>query len=166
MKFLFHFLVLFKLTCFFTQESKSVSTGIRFNRIDFFQENTFSIHQKNVKHNFGFGFGINKTIFQQRFSPAFFYCISSNFNQISKVEFQLLASYHLNFFNVNKKNSEIHFFNELLSGFNVSYGKKNKLFLCPQLGLISENFKSEYFNNKQIHINYSYSLKIGYSHGL
>jgi hypothetical protein len=164
MKLLILTLFLINYLLFFGQESHAFSSGIRLNRLDFFQENSLAIKKEKLNHEFGLGFGINKTIFQKRLNPELFYGISSNFKQESKFNFQLLGSYHINFYNVNRNNTEIHYFNEILAGFNLSFGKKNKIYFIPQMGLISESFKSDYLKKFTTHLHYSYSAKIGFSH--
>jgi hypothetical protein len=134
------------------------------NRFDFFQENSYILNQEKVNHEFGLGFGINKSIFQKRINPELFYCLQSKFQFKSRFQFQLHSSYHINFYNVNRQNTEIHYFNEILFGFVVTYGETNKVGFSPQIGLISENFKSDYLDKQVIHINYSYSAKLFFSH--
>ncbi len=142
----------------------SGASGIRMNRLDFFQENSFFVEKNKVSHEFGLGFGVNKTLFQQRLNPELFYALSSNIKSEKFVKFQILASFHSNLYNSNKKQREIHVFNELLAGFKISFGKKNALTFIPELGLFSESFNTDYFNKISHHLNFNYSAKIAYNY--
>jgi hypothetical protein len=149
----------------FTQEkSYSATIGFRFNRLDFYQENSILLRKTKIVHEFGFGFGINKMIFQQRLNPELFYSLSSNFKNEDKFQTHLVGSIHSNFYNANKNQREIHFFTEFMAGFRLSYGIKHAFSFIPQFGLVVESFNSTYFNQINHHLNFNYSAKIAYTY--
>jgi hypothetical protein len=164
MKFYSLFFIFLSCLNLISQESKPVtnSNGLRFNKNDFFLESGLNFQYNKLNHEFGLGFGINKTIFQSRFSPEVFYVLKTNFKSQNKFNFQGLSSYHLNLFNVNRNDKEIHFFNELLVGFQLSYGEKYKVYIQPEAGIILESFHSDFYKKVENHLAFNYSAKIGF----
>ena len=167
MKFYSLFFIFFSFYISYSQENIeknpiSNSNGLRFNKNDFFLESGLNFQYKKSNHEFGLGFGINKSLFQNRFSPELFYVLKTNFRSPNKFNLQGLSSYHLNFYNVNRNDKEIHFFNELLVGFQFSYGEKYKIFLQPEAGIIVESFHSDFYKKFENHLTFNYSGKIGF----
>lgn len=155
--------LLFPILALKSQElTKNIDLGLRYNRFDFFLEGKYEKTFHKLTHGLGLGIGINRTVFQKRLNPELFYAVSTNFKQFEIIEVQAFLSLNTNFYNINKQNREVHFFNELLIGPHFGFGKKKSFCLEPAIGIISENFKSELNNKVSFHWNYTYSCKISY----
>lgn len=151
----------------YSQENvKQLNLGIRYNRLDFFIEPSIVFSKLKVKHELGFGLGINRTFAQKRFFPEVNYSLMSKFKGFHNCEIQGITSYHLSLYNPNKLNKEQHFFNEMLIGFNFLYGKKYKTFIQPEIGMLSESFQSDLLQKTLHFTTFSYSLKFGFSYVL
>ncbi|MGV3630710.1 MAG: hypothetical protein ACO1O6_05875 [Bacteroidota bacterium] len=156
---------LFVTGLFLGQDSLLKGTiGIRFNRLDLFEENSLILEKEKLAHEFGLGFGINRTIFQQRVFPEMFYGLQTRFQTFGALSCQGMANYYLSCFQANRDQSEIHFFNELLLGAHVRFGRKYAFFFQPQIGLQSESFHSDFFKRTENGFSFAYSAKIGFSH--
>lgn len=139
-----------------------ISGGIRMNKLDFYLETGVGFQGEKTRQYTGLGFGINKSIFQQRLNPLFFYELTSNFNQFKILDYQGVVSFHSSFFNSNRQQREFHFFHELLIGFQLGLGKKNKLYFQPELGFLSESFHSDKEGKWKHVVMGNYSAKIAY----
>ncbi|MES2589381.1 MAG: hypothetical protein V4622_10400 [Bacteroidota bacterium] len=148
----------------FLDSNVSFSNSLRYNKLDFYFSHGIQIEKEKLKNEFGLGFGINKTIFQQRINPEFYYMLSSNFRNDNLIDFQLVASFHLNFYNTNRNKREIHFFNELLTGFKLEMGKKLKFHFQAEIGLFSESFHSDFYSKNLFLLDFTYSAKMGISY--
>lgn len=161
--------ILFLVLCLnvYSQENtKQLNLGLRYNRLDFFVEPSIVLSKEMVKHEFGFGLGANRTFAQKRLFPEVNYSLMSNFKFSHHFQLQGITSYHLSSYNPNKLERELHFFNELLIGFNFSYGNKFKTSIQPEIGFLSEAFHSDLQNKIIGFSTFSYSLKFGFSYVL
>lgn len=140
------------------------NVGVRFNRLDFFMETGLAFKQTKITHEIGVGFGINRSVFQQRLFPEVFYGLKSNFRQEDLFSCDGITNYYFSFFQANREQSELHFFNELLIGLQLSAGRKNTFFFQPQIGFQAESFHSDFFQRPRHYFSLAYSAKIGFSH--
>ncbi len=143
---------------------KQMRYGLRLNRLDFFEENSLVLKKDKLAHEIGLGFGINRSIFQQRLFPELFYALQSTFPSLGVFSCQAKAAYHTSFFQVNRKEGEIHFYNELLLGAHLALGRKYAFFFEPGIGLQAESFHSDFFDRVETGFSFAYSAKIGFSH--
>ncbi|MCE3297331.1 MAG: hypothetical protein K0R65_3045 [Crocinitomicaceae bacterium] len=161
----------FLICCFFSvvfsygQDSlRQLNIGVRMNRLDFFTEASVLFPGNTIRQELGLGFGINRTVFQQRAFPEVFYGLRSNFKSRGIFFCQGTANYQLSFFQVNKQQSELHFFNEILLGTHMGIGRKYAFFFQPQIGFQAETFHSDFFKRVETGFSFAYSAKIGISH--
>lgn len=122
-----------------------ITSRLTANRIDYFHEFGYTRSVNNWEVGGGIGYGINRTVFQQRFFPRF--NIQGAYAVLKKNKFQLQPTFALGFsvLKINKLSDKFTNWTETLGGFSWFYGDKWAIGQTLQLGYLFEN----YFNSIQ-----------------
>lgn len=142
-------------------EQKACETGIRINQFELFHEFGLQFNGKKIHHRFGIGYGINKTLFQRRFSPEVHYSLVYTLLNKPKWQIESQISTYFSFYKVNKLTNQHLFFTEFLAGFCFSYGEKHVVFIKPEIGKIIHTIELDHEYTHFL-LN-TYQCKIGYA---
>lgn len=163
-----HRVFLIFLVLIFTQsksysQSKTLSTSIAITRFDFFHSFEFEFQPSKFALNVGLGYGVNRSIFQQRFYPRINF--GSTYYWLNREKFRIGPSliYALSFIQLNSS-SKIIFWNEANAGLTWSYGNKWKVGQTILVGYVAESHYST-IEKKRTHagtLSYLASIKLIY----
>ena len=130
------------------QNNSSIQTEIGFTRFDFFHSFQYTKTEGNWNFSGGLGYGIIRSLFQQRFYPRTTLSIGYNLLQKERIQFEPIVNHSYSFLNYNKLSNEFHHWNEYLFGIRFAFGKKWKVGQTVLVGYYSENFKSASLNQR------------------
>lgn len=146
-------------------QNQFISTSISFNRMDYFHSLNLSKKIQKWEIGAGAGYGINRTIFQQRFFPRLQintgYCVL----QKKKWSIEPTVSICFSWLKVNKSSKYFTNWTETLGGFTWFYGEKWAIGQTLQLGYQFENYHNSITNQRQFVgvWAYSFDLKLRYA---
>lgn len=162
-------LVFFLLTVCFSNSQNNPSTkkyslGYTFeiNRLDIFNGVNLTYQLDKNRYSVSSGFGIIKSVFQQRLFPKFGFQYTRIFSNENKT-FQINPIFSFNFYQLKltKSKSTLFIWNECLIGYNVSIGKKIKLLQQSQIGLLIENNFNSIISERTNYFTLAYHGTIG-----
>jgi hypothetical protein len=143
-------------------QKKYIQTNFSYQLLDFFLTEQIGFQNNNFSSEFGVGFGVNRSVFQRRFFPKLDVKINQSLlNSIFPVKLNVFLSYSFSALKVNKQSNNVHYFNELLTGFSIGYGKKLVLLISPELGLLNELFFNRKLNQHYSFTGVNYRFSIG-----
>jgi hypothetical protein len=163
-KFVIWFFISFQLAAI-DSDSSYLKLSFEYNRLDFFSALSFGKIKNKSQHEIGLGLGINKTFFQKRLNPEIQFRASYFVIQKKYLQIGLSSAYHFSYLNINKKNNDFHFYNEGLIGILIEIGDKTIFQLNPEIGIITESFRSGITKKYQTFYTFQYVAQIALKYG-
>ena len=143
MRYLFFILFLSSLNSSAQTDSKSfIGATFQYNSLDFFLNANYSRQIKKVEFGAGLGFGINRTIFQQRLFPHL--AISGSYYFLKKEKFQLGPTllFQSCLLKVNSQKAHYYYYNQIFAGYTLAFGKRLKVYQSTFYGVYLETYYS------------------------
>lgn len=145
MKFIVSAFLLFTFNFSLSQhnsKTRKYSLGFTFeiNRLDIFNGVNLTYQRDKNKYSISSGYGIIKSVFQQRFFPKLGFQYTRMFSNENNT-FQINPIFSSNFYQLKltESKSTLLLWNESLLGYNISIGHKIKFLQQSQIGLLTEN---------------------------
>lgn len=137
-----------------------ISTGVELNRLDYFHSFNYARRLDKFELGAGFAYGINRTIFQQRFFPRF--QIQGAYTILQKNKFQLQPTLSLGFsvLKINKQSDKFTNWTEALGGLSWFYGDKWAIGQTFQLGYLVENYYNSISQKRTFVCVWTYSVAV------
>lgn len=131
------------LLCIFIQfvsysQTQSISTSVGFTRFDIFHSIEYSVDTNRCDFSTSFGYGMNRSLFQQKLFPRFSIGFRYSALQKNRLELGPLISYSLSFIKFTP-HSKATIWNELNTGFFWSYGNRWKIGQSIMVGYVSQS---------------------------
>lgn len=164
MKYLFVFFYLILSQLHAQELEQEHHLAIRMNRLDLFiQYGKAYVHHKHTQE-VGFGFGLNRTVFQQRMFPEIYYRYTFSVLKTEEWNLGLGAGFYASAYELNKKTHAWSSYQELVLGLAVSYGRRFKVRVQLDWGLMLENQEHGPVSAKSHHLGRAYNRQIGFAY--
>lgn len=161
----FAFVCCFPIFSVFSQDSAqyALSANFQYHPQDFFFTLQASRQKNHLVHTIDFGFGINKTLFQQRFFPKVSYEFGAQFRPVSWLGLQpgLRFSYSVMDLRFPTKNPFVHL-TELFAIGKIVLGEKHAAILGAGIGPGWEWKHDVLANRNKSFFMWNYVAEIGY----
>lgn len=143
-----------------SQINHAVSTSVSITKFDFFHDFQFDIIHKQTSSYIAFGYGINRSLFQQRFFPKL--SVGTNYFLLDKPKFQLglRVNYSLSYLNFSKSPNGHRFWNEFYGGLTYYVGQKWKFGQSFLVGYFAQTQKNTLLNRTETHGSFGYNFSI------
>ncbi|MES2799337.1 MAG: hypothetical protein V4638_04920 [Bacteroidota bacterium] len=165
MKFFRNTLIIVALHCSLAFGQNTISYRVGLNRFDIFTGFQYQRAVQQFSFVGAFDFGINRTIFQQRFFPKF--AVGMKYDVIQNEKINLGPMIKSNFFllNYNRLLNQKSYWIDVLSGVHFDYGKRFKFVLEAVIGPAKQfdYFASTGKYNSIFFVNYESSIGLAYS---
>jgi len=148
-------------------DSKSFIGGsFQYNSLDFFLAANYSRQIKKAEFGTGLGFGINRTIFQQRLFPHV--AISGSYYFLNREKFQLGPTllFQSCILKVNSQKSHYYYYNQFFLGYTLIFGKRLKVYQSTFYGDYLETYYSEILNKFNTFHRMNFAAQIGLKYEL
>lgn len=132
------FLLLFLPYFGYNQSSYNLKFTTSFTKMDFFTGCAIQKQFNRIQPYAQFQFGINRSIFQQRFYPRLTFGCESALSDFEKFNFGPDVSVSFSLLQFNKQAHSYQKVLELYAGYSLNYGKKLKLGQSTKGGLLNE----------------------------
>jgi hypothetical protein len=162
MRFLLFIFFLSSLDISAQPEGKSfIGATFQYNSLDFFLNVNYSRQIKKVEYSAGLGFGINRTIFQQRLFPHA--AISGSYYFLDKEKFQLGPTllFQSCILKVNSQKAHYYYYNQFFAGYTVVFGKRLKVYQSTFYGVYLESYYSTFLNKFNTFSRMNFAAQIG-----
>lgn len=163
------FLLLFPGFTSFSQRNTSIpriSTTVGVSRFDIFHSVGLSTTIQCFEPEISIGYGINRTVFQQRFFPKTSLSTSFNFIQKEKFELGVMLQYALSGVKLNASSKYRNVWNEFNGGIEWEYGRKWRIGQQLLFGRYAENYYNTLYVKRVSVSGWGYFLSIKLSHEL
>lgn len=131
------------------------------NRMDFQFGVNYSYNKYSIKPFASVEFGINRTLFQNRFFPRISVGADYALLKGSSIQFGPELSYSCSVLKVNKSSNHSHQFNELYGGLFFSFGNKFQFKTALLTGWQNERYFSTYSGKKEGANTLGFSINFG-----
>lgn len=163
------FLILFRVFTSFSQVNPSaprISTIVGITRFDIFHSVGLSTTIHRFEPEISIGYGINRTVFQQRFFPKLGLSTCYNFIQKEKFELGLMLQYALSGMKLNASSKHRNLWNEFNGGVEWEYGNKWKIGQQLLFGRYAENYYNTLYSKRVSASGWGYFIGLKLSHEL
>ncbi len=143
-----------------------IETNVSITRFDIFHSLSYRAKMNRFQYSSGFGYAINRSIFQQRFFPKV--SIQGSYAILEKPKFVLGPSIHYSFSWLKINSSTNHFsnWNEFFGGIQWQYGKKWKIGQTISAGYFSESYFNQFKQRRSKVGNWGYCMTLSLIHEL
>lgn len=136
------------------------------NRLDYLSGIQYSFLQKQQRFSGGVEFGISRTFGQGRWNPRLSAGYGYDFLHHDRFSVGPLVQYAHSWLRVSKNPSSTVHYNEMLGGYFFEFGDKWKLVHQMLIGAMTEGFKSQLNQKKEVFWSTGYYASIGIKYRL
>lgn len=143
-----------------------IETNVSITRFDIFHSFAYRAKMKRFQCSGGFGYGINRSVFQQRFFPKV--SIQGSYSILEKPKFVLGPSiyYSFSWLKINANTNHFSNWNEFFGGIQWQYGKKWKIGQTISAGYFSESYFNKLKQQRSKVGNWGYCMTLSLIHEL
>lgn len=158
------FLLVLSNSCFGQEAAQSVNYRLNVTRFDFFTGLEYTKRIQSFQPFAALEFGINRSIFQQRFFPKM--AVGLSYDLVRNEQWMLGPSLQTSYslLKVNRSTNHFHQWNELMIGLRLETGKKWKYICLAEYGLVVETYFDQVTKKNERIGSYGYVLSMGFGY--